>query len=121
MKSFRNLEGYLMKKDTKLLYFKFRRGTLEKIEVYEQPPLLEFKMLSPSEAIHLTLDDRVTPETRIGLSKDLERVGIPYYDVQLILEYTHGFNILDDYWIKFPGETLDWATLCKQKDCLWKI
>lgn len=44
-----------------------------------------------------------------------ERVGIPYYDPQLILEYTHGFSITDDYRIKLSGEDITWNELLKQK------
>ena len=115
MKSFGNLTGTFMKKDSPQIEFRFRRGELVEFSVINKPDSYEFRYAPEEKAFLLMMSDRLVPDTRIGIQKDLEKVGIPYYDPQLILEYTHGFSITDDYWIKLSGEDITWDELLKQK------
>ena len=56
------------------------------------------------DALILYLKDRLPPETRIGLSMTLQAAGIPYYDQEKIIKYSHGYNVSDKEWIKLDGE-----------------
>ena len=118
MKSFSNLTGTFMKKDSPQIKFKFSRGELVEFTVIEKPNSYEFAHAPAEKAFLLMLEDRLVPDTRIGIQKDLEKAGIPYYDPQMILEYTHGFSIEDTYWIKLNNEELTWEELLEQKGLL---
>ena len=115
MKSFGNLAGTFMWRNIPQIEFRFRKGELVKFNVINKPNSYEFRFASEEKAFLLMMNDRLVPETRIGIQKDLKKIGIPYYDVQKILEYTHGFSITDDYWIKLSGEDITWNELLKQK------
>lgn len=56
--------------------------------------------VSDEEAVLEFLEDRVTPDTRIGIQDDLKRAGIPYYDGKLMIEYNNGNSVMDTFWIK---------------------
>jgi len=51
----------------------------------------------------LYLKDRLPPETRIGLQWYLKAAGIPYYDPERIIKYSHGYNVSDKECIQLDG------------------
>lgn len=116
MREIGNVAGTVMKKDTPLVKFVVERGEPIEVELLQQTDLpFEFRCLEPKAAIMEFLDDRVVPETRIGLDKVLKEAGIPYFSMDAILRYGHGVACDDQYWIRFPGETITWIELLKEK------
>lgn len=105
MKSFGDLQGTIMKKDIPIVSFRFDGGILQdfKILVSDRSMLPYTYLLCDGDdylATELFMDDRVVPETRQGLTRELHTVGIPYYDPVLLIKYNKGISIEDDYWIK---------------------
>ena len=43
--------------------------------------------------------DRSTPPTRQGLQKELEKAGMPYYDMSKIIRYQKGRSVSDPFWV----------------------
>lgn len=41
--------------------------------------------------------DRETPSTRYLIDEALHNVGIPYYDIVMMLRFNHGNSIEDDF------------------------
>lgn len=102
MRRFRNLTGTIMLHDEELVRFKIVNGDVTSVQKLSANLPYEFKFkLSDEQAVLYFLDDRVVPETRIGLQKDLERAGIPYFDPDRILMYNNGNTVTDEYWVKF--------------------
>ena len=56
------------------------------------------------DALLSYLEDRLPPETRTGLQWYLLAAGIPYYDPEQIIKYSHGYNVSDMEWIQLEGE-----------------
>lgn len=116
MREFRNLEGEVLFLNKKLFDFKIERGELieHNIVCREHMPY-EFRFdISEQEAIMLFLDDRVLPETRIGLSEDLKKAGIPYFDMDMIIKRSNGFSLEDFYWVRFATGVQTWEDLVYQ-------
>lgn len=85
-----------------IVKFLYDRGTLLSVELLVEQSRLpyEYKLSdSVHEATQLFLEDRVVPETRQGLEKELISVNIPYYDPVALLKYNKGVSIEDNYWI----------------------
>lgn len=104
MKSFSNIQGTLMERDKELIHFTIERGYLKELTTLVDTSELPFELRITSDLPHLFrlfLDDRVVPPTRQGLTKELHRVGIPYYSPDLLLRYNHGVSFEDDFWINF--------------------
>lgn len=104
MKSFGDLKGTIMKKDAPIVSFRFDGGVLQdfKILVSDRSILPYTYLLCDGDdylATELFMDDRVVPETRQGLTRELHAVGIPYYDPVLLIKYNKGISVEDDYWI----------------------
>ena len=57
------------------------------------------------------MDDRVLPETRIGIQADLKYAGIPYFDPTMIIKYSNGFSFEDNYWVRFSDGARTWDDL----------
>lgn len=107
MDSIRNLSGVLMRKDIPLVKFSVEDYVVTECEILtgiENCPV-EFRWAKTSEqALLLYLEDRLPPETRIGLHKTLIAAGMPYYDPEKIIKYSHGYNVSDKEWIQLDGE-----------------
>ena len=102
MRCFRNLTGTIMLCDEELVKFKIVEGGVTVVQKLSDNLPYEFKSkLSDEQAVLYFLDDRVVPETRIGLQKELEQAGIPYFDADKILMYNNGNTVTDKYWVKF--------------------
>lgn len=102
MISFGNISGYIMEGSIPIIRFMCNRGTLSEVEILLEQTKLPYEYkLSDSiyEATQLFLEDRVVPETRQGLSKELLSVGIAYYSPVALLQYNKGRSIEDNYWI----------------------
>lgn len=102
-----NLSGTIMFEDNELVKFRVERGEVVFVSVIgtENIPY-EFSLYkTPEYALLMFLDDRVVPETRIGLQKDLAIAGISYYDPDAILHLNHGACVSDKYWIQFDGDS----------------
>lgn len=113
MRRFSNLEGTLMEKDVSLVSFCIERGEVKYCNILSKDLPLEFLGGLPKEtALLIFLDDRVVPETRIGLEEDLKRVGIPYFNPDLLLKFNNGFSIEDHYWIRFRSGVQTYQQLC---------
>ena len=52
------------------------------------------------KALMYFLDDRVVPETRIGLQEYLDRAGLVTFNFERIIRYTKGRDITDKYWVR---------------------
>ena len=103
MKGFRNIKGYIMKKDLPLIRFACEGGMLQEVEILterENLPLEYHFKVSDRRATELFLEDRVVPQTRQHLEEALQRVGIPYYDPELLLRYNKGVSVEDSYWVR---------------------
>ena len=100
MRSFGNLSGTVMENDTECIEFEFKRGELTKINVIKKPNLFEFDTMPPKKALLYFLDDRVVPESRIGLQEYLDNAGLGFFNFERIIRYTKGRDITDNYWIK---------------------
>ena len=100
MRSFGNLCGTVMEGDTECIDFEFSRGELKKINVKKKPALFEFDNMPVEKALLYFLDDRVVPETRIGLQEYLDRAGLGTFNFERIIRYTKGRDITDKYWIR---------------------
>lgn len=107
MDNIRNLSGVLMRKNTPLVKFSVEDYVVIKCEILtdiENCPV-EFRWAkTPEQALLLYLEDRLPPDTRIGLHKTLIAAGIPYYDPEKIIKYSHGYNVSDKEWIQLDGE-----------------
>ncbi len=112
MRRFSNIAGTVMRKNIPLINFEIRRGEVVQCDLLSDDLPLEFNCpLSKEQALEFFLDDRVIPETRIGLQEELNRVGIPYFDMDMIIRYNCGCSIQDDYWIRFPDKEQDFYEL----------
>ena len=113
MRRFSDIAGTVMRKNTPIIDFEIKRGDVVKCELLVNDGLpIEFRFPQPKErALALFLDDRVVPETRIGLQKELKKVGILYFDMDMILHYNCGFSIQDDFWVRFPDREQDFYEL----------
>lgn len=102
MRTFRNLNGTIMHKNCPLIAFIIEKGKVVKLQKLSEKLPYEFQCkVDDEEALLYFLDDRVIPETRIGIQKELQSVGIPYFDPDRILKYNNGSAATDDYWVKF--------------------
>ena len=100
MRSFGNLSGTVMENDEACIEFEFKRGELIKINVLKKPNLFEFDTMPAEKALLYFLDDRVVPESRIGLQEYLDKAGLGTFNFERIIRYTKGRDVTDDYWIK---------------------
>lgn len=106
MNEIRNLSGVLMRRNDKLVTFKIEDYSVVSCELLtdrENCPV-DFTWAKKENAIILYLKDRLPPETRTGLQETLKAAGIPYYDPEYILKYSHGYNVSDQEWIQLDGE-----------------
>ena len=100
MRSFGNLSGTVMENDEECIEFEFHRGELKKINVIKKPDLYEFDTMPAEKALLYFLDDRVVPESRIGLQEYLDKAGLGTFNFERIIRYTKGRDVTDDYWIR---------------------
>ncbi|RKI43146.1 hypothetical protein D7V86_01385 [bacterium D16-51] len=107
MDDIRNLSGTLMKRDKCLVKFMIKDYIVVYCELLASTDKcpVEFQWARTKEdALLLYLKDRLPPETRIGLQWYLKAAGIPYYDPERIIKYSHGYNVSDKEWIQLDGE-----------------
>lgn len=116
MREFGNLKGEVLFLNKVLFNFEIERGELIHYNIVCREHLpYEFRLCkSESKAIMFFLDDRVVPETRIGLSEDLKRAGIPYFDMDMIIQRSNGFSLEDYYWVRFKEGIQTWEDLIYQ-------
>lgn len=103
MNGFQEIKGYVMYKDIPVVRFDYNGGMLTNAKVLVDKKYLpiEYKaMVSDHRATELFLSDRVVPSSRQLLQPALERVGIPYYDPDMLIRYNKGVSVEDEYWIK---------------------
>ena len=102
MLSFHDLKGTIMYGNEQIAYFELDGGEVVKCKrLGNVRHVWEFTHgVSDEEAVLEFLEDRVTPDTRIGIHDDIKRAGIPYYDGKLMIEYNNGNSAMDTFWIK---------------------
>lgn len=96
-----------MRKDKHLVKFTVKDYVVIHCEILadvKECPVEFWWAKTPEDALLLYLEERLPPETRIGLSKTLRAAGIPYYDPERIIKYSHGYNVSDKEWIQLEGE-----------------
>lgn len=116
MRAIRDLKGTVYRLNKPLIDFEIERGqttTLDFLDTENLP--YEFIQKNKYTALLAFLDDRVCPDTRIGLQKDLERVGISYFSLDEILKYSNGYSVQDYYWIRFGDGVQSWEELVHHK------
>jgi len=106
MFSLGNLKGTIMLGDTPILEFEFRKNTLvrSKAFVFGDRDILPFEFWGDDfseDAVRAFFEERITPDTRIGLQKSLEENGMEYYDPETLIRFQGGRCVADDYWVKF--------------------
>ena len=100
-----DFSGTLMYQNEPSVKFSVKRGQIEKCEIVGNHLPFEFHAkLTEKEAIYTFLMERETPSTRYLIDEALHNVGIPYYDIVMMLRFNHGNSIEDDFWIKFDDE-----------------
>ena len=107
MDSIRNLSGILMKKDVCRVKFVIEDYVVEACEILtdiDKCPIEFLWAKTKEDALLSYLEDRLPPETRTGLQWYLLAAGIPYYDPEQIIKYSHGYNVSDMEWIQLEGE-----------------
>ena len=112
MKEFTNLQGTLLWREEPVLDFEIEKGRVRRLLWKSNRRPLEFTgSLTDDDALLFFLEDRLVPETRIGIHQDIKEMGIPYYDPTKIIRFSHGFSMNDCYWIRFPEEQLTFEEL----------
>lgn len=107
MDGIRNLSGTLMRRNDCLVRFTVQDYLVTSCEILTDVKKCPVEFLwarTKEDALKLYLKDRLPPETRIGLSMTLQAAGIPYYDPEKIIKYSHGYNVSDKEWIQIDGE-----------------
>lgn len=107
MDGIRNLSGMLMRENDCLVRFTVQDYLVISCEILTDVKNCPVEFLwakTKEDALMLYLKDRLPPETRIGLSMTLQAAGIPYYDPEKIIKYSHGYNVSDKEWIQLDGE-----------------
>lgn len=107
MDGIRNLSGTLMRRNDCLVRFTVQDYFVTSCEILTDVKKCPVEFLwarTKEDALKLYLKDRLPPETRIGLSMTLQAAGIPYYDPEKIIKYSHGYNVSDKEWIQIDGE-----------------
>lgn len=104
-----NLSGTIMWKDVPIIEFSIVRGIPKCKRLSSEHLPIEFRSrVTDEEALLLFLDERVVPETRIGLKDALKNAGIPYFSMDAILRKFHGCCYEDSYWLRFE-ESEQWC------------
>ena len=113
MRRFRDLSGEVLFFNESVFTFNIVRGELIDYCITGREFLpYEFRLYkSERDAIMFFLDDRVLPETRIGIQEDLKYAGIPYFDMTMIIKYSNGFSFEDNYWVRFSEGIQTWDDL----------
>lgn len=113
MRRFRDLSGEVLFFDENVFTFNIVRGELIDYGITGREFLpYEFRLCkSEMDAIMFFLDDRVLPETRIGIQEDLKCAGISYFDMTMIIKYSNGFSYEDNYWVRFSDGIQTWDDL----------
>ena len=113
MRRFRDLSGEVLFFNESVFTFNIVRGELIDYCITGREFLpYEFRLCkSERDAIMFFLDDRVLPETRIGIQEDLKYAGIPYFDMTMIIKYSNGFSFEDNYWVRFSEGIQTWDDL----------
>ena len=100
-----NLAGTIMFRQIPLVSFAYKNGKLMNAQLLNYD-----KAILPFEFMNFRCDEltvtqffaeRITPDTRQGLQKYLDKAGIGYYDPEAIIRYQNGRCIHDKYWVKF--------------------
>lgn len=107
MDGIRNLSGTVMRRNERLVRFRVEDYAVAECELLTDPANcpVEFLLAETKErALYLYLEERLPPETRIGLQETLQAAGIPYYDPERIIRYSRGYNVSDKEWIQLEGE-----------------
>lgn len=117
MHGFNDIVGFIMNEDEPVVSIKLINGILQECNILgtraNLPP--EFWLCDCKErAFELFIQDRVPPATRIGINEDVKRVGLPYYDKELLLRFQHGYAVDDPYWIKFEDDEIGTYEQLKQ-------
>lgn len=116
MRAIKDLKGTLYKLNKPLIDFEIERGQITTLDFLDTENLpYEFIQKNKYSALLTFLDDRVCPDNRIGLQKDLERAGIPYFNLDEILKYSNGYSVQDYYWIRFDDGVQSWEELAHHK------
>ena len=114
MDGIRNLSGIIMRRDDPLVDFTVQDYVVVQCELLSEVKKCPVEFLwarTKEEALQLYLKDRLPPETRIGLQRTLQAAGIPYYDPEKIIKYSHGYNVSDKEWIQLRGENYTFAEI----------
>lgn len=82
-----------MFEDEEEIHFEIKRGEVVSLDIVGTRLPWEFSIADKKRALLLYLDELVVPEERIGLQRDLELAGIPYFDMDMILKKFNGYTI----------------------------
>lgn len=110
IKSMYNLEGTICTEKERIVYFKFHRGSLEKVKVYcTDKKIIPFDFWRgfDEETVISFFEHRVTPPTRQGLKESLREIGMEYYDSIQLIQYNCGLCIHDWYYFEEGEEIPD--------------
>lgn len=106
-----NLGGTIYFDSIPLVRFKFIKGSLVFSELLNTNHVLPFEfedMGINEESIIKFFDERITPDTRIGIHERLKETPIEYYYPERIIRYSSGRCIHDRYWLECDDDEACW-------------
>lgn len=101
-----NLTGTVMLEDKECFHFTIVNDTCVEFTPIEGVTRYPYgcdpsKFANYKQNLVVFFYDRSTPPTRQGLQKDLEEVGMKYYDMGKLIEQQQGRSVSDPFWVKF--------------------
>jgi hypothetical protein len=111
MKRVGNLGGTIYYENTPITKFKFVGGQLKELEVYStDKKIIPFEFFDGVDAKSIIkfFDERITPETRQGLTEELKKTPIQYYHEERLIRYCSGRCIHDKYWLDCDDDRTCW-------------
>jgi len=105
MLNFGNLGGTICSEGIPICKFKYLRGEVDELATLNlttNPLPFEFigRQKISSFDLYNFFDARITPETRIGLDKEMAEVGLAYYDPEALIRISGGKCIHDCYTVE---------------------